>query len=398
MGHGAHLWHRAVLPYLAAPVKAILLRAAPRLLDRMVEIRLRAGGPLQVIFVDGEGFLDHRGRETADPRRAYAVSPRLVEDCWQILSRGSAYAWEEETRQGFLTLPGGHRVGLSGRYHADGGRIVRLRSVGGLAIRLGKAVPGAADAIVSALWEPRRRRLHHCLIYSPPGAGKTTMLRDLIRQVSSGVPGLGMPGHRVAVVDERSELAACVGGAAQFDLGFRTDVLDGCPKAEGMVMALRSLNPQVIAFDEIGGPHEADVVIEAVHAGVAVFTTAHASSLAELRRRPALRRLLDEDVFQRKVRLEIRGAPGFVAEIHQGPAAPWGVAPAPSEVAPVRSEVAPVQFGRPAVPSRMRAVRSEVPAPSPVPDLSGTPAPSGTPVPPGVPAPPGVPITGRYGF
>ncbi|HLS88057.1 MAG TPA: stage III sporulation protein AA [Sphingobacteriaceae bacterium] len=312
-----YVWRQEIAPHLAPPVRRVLDQAPAALLARAVELRLRAGGPLQLVLAAGDVFLDHRGRP-CPPAEAYRISGQVLADCWQAACRGSVYAWEEETRQGFLTLPGGHRLGLAGRFAVENGRVLRLRHVGGIAVRLCRAVPGCADPVLPSLVDRKRGTVHHTLIYSPPGAGKTTLLRDLVRQISTGVPALGLPGRRVAVIDERSEVAACREGAAQHDLGPRTDVLDGVPKAEGILMALRALNPEVIAFDEIGHPAEAEGVLAALYAGVRVITTAHGSSRETLARRPALRELAPVGVFARFVRLAYRRGPGFVAAVEGG--------------------------------------------------------------------------------
>lgn len=311
------VWRHEIAPHLAPPVRRVLDQAPAALLAQAVELRLRAGGPLHLVLGAGDVFLDPRGRP-CPPSEAYRISEEVLADCWQAASRGSIYAWEEETRQGFLTLPGGHRLGLAGRFAAEKGRVTRLRNVGSIAVRLGRAVPDCAGPVLPFLVDRRRGTVHHTLIYSPPGAGKTTLLRDLVRQISTGVPALDLPGRRVVVIDERSELAACREGVAQHDLGPRTDVLDGCPKGEGIVMALRALNPEVIAFDEIAHPDEAEGVLAALYAGVRVITTAHGSSRETLARRPALRALAPAGVFTRFVRLAYREGPGFVAAVEGG--------------------------------------------------------------------------------
>ncbi|MEX2356548.1 MAG: stage III sporulation protein AA [Thermaerobacterales bacterium] len=311
----AGVWHQEIIPHLAQPLRQIMASVPDELLSRATELRLRAAGPLQVILVKGDIFISEEGRSVPDPRLAWRVPPQVLIDSWQILCRGSVYAWEEETRQGFLTLGGGHRVGLAGRFLAEGGRVLRLRQIGSLAVRLSRQVTGCADAVLPALMDEELRTIHHSLLYSPPGAGKTTLLRDLVRQISEGRPRLQLPGRRVTVIDERCELAACRDGYSQYDLGPRTDVLDACPKADGILMALRSLNPEVIAFDEISQAGEVRAVLEAAYAGVRVITTAHARVLSDLQERPALELLFAGRAFQRFVRLERRNRPGFIVSV-----------------------------------------------------------------------------------
>ncbi|MGO4273638.1 stage III sporulation protein AA, partial [Paenibacillus sp. TAF58] len=163
--------------------------------------------------------------------------------------------------------------------------------------------------VLPQLIDPLLRSIHHTLIISPPQHGKTTLIRDLARLISRGEWGtnyVSASGKKVGVVDERSELAACVKGVPRFDLGPRTDVMDGCPKAEGMMMMIRSLSPDVLIVDEIGRPEDANAIHEAVHTGIRVVATAHGADYEDVRRRPVLKQLLDEGVFTRYVILQRR--------------------------------------------------------------------------------------------
>lgn len=302
-----------VLPFLAPDLRG-LLRSTAVQPQELEELRLRAHRPLHLVHRRGDGFLTSDGRLTADPTRAHIVSDAELQFTFQLVARGSVYAWEEELRGGFITLPGGHRVGVCGRAIVEGGRLRSLRPVAGLNIRLARAVPGIAAGVLPLLVGPDGG-VHSTLLLSPPQAGKTTLLRDLVRLISTGVAGLGLTGQKVAVVDERSELAGCIDGVPQRDLGPRTDVLDGCPKAEGMMLMIRALSPQVLAVDEIGRPEDAAAVLEALLAGVAILSTAHGRDPAELLRRPSLAQMLTAGAFRRAVRLSRRHGPGTVDQV-----------------------------------------------------------------------------------
>ncbi len=272
------------------------------------EIRLRLGRPVGVVTPRGE-FLLEEGRP---------VTEGDLEETLARASGSSLYACEEELRQGFLTLPGGHRLGICGRAVAEGGRVRTLRQITSLNLRLARSVPGAAAALLPLLVE--KRRLLSTLVFSAPGAGKTTLLRDLSRLVSRGAPEAGLAPRRVAVLDERLELAG--GYPPAFDLGPRTDILTGCPRPAGVEMVLRAMNPEVVVTDELGRREDAAAVDDLLRCGVAVVASAHAGSLQELLRRPSLRELVASGAFGRLVHLVRRPAPGAVAGVWDGEGRP----------------------------------------------------------------------------
>ena len=299
------------LSLFGEPVGGLLATLPPRCLAALEEVRLRVGRPLFVHFGGEEGMVSRSGGLCTDRRSAYHTT---LEDCRTALQRftsSSLYAREDELRNGYLTLPGGHRVGLVGRAVLDGGRLRTLRDIAGLNLRLAREVRGAADGVLPHLLDGRGG-IASTLVLSPPQAGKTTLLRDLCRQISEGRPGLGLAGRKVVVVDERSELAGCCNGLPECDVGPRTDVLDACPKAEGISLVLRAMSPEVIVTDELGRPEDVAAVREAVRCGVAILASAHAADLEEAERRPALAPLLTEGCFARAVVLSRRRGPGTV--------------------------------------------------------------------------------------
>ena len=212
------------------------------------EIRLRSGQPL-VLCIKGENiWLDSEGRKTSRLKEACKVRQEDINETLEYVSHYSLYAFEEELRQGFITIPGGHRIGLAGKTVVASGEIKSLKYISFINVRLAHQVPGCADPFLPYIW--KGDHVGHTLIISPPRMGKTTLLRDLIRQISDGKPA-NECGYRsmeaaagiwdripqtVAVADERSEIGACVQGIPQNDLGRNTDVLDGCPKAAGIRM------------------------------------------------------------------------------------------------------------------------------------------------------------------
>ena len=228
-------------------------------------------------------------------------------DLEQVLDRAteySRYVAAETLCHGYVTAQGGFRIGVCGTALPQGGRNEGIRDVSSLAIRIPRVREGAARPILPELLEDGRPL--STLVLSPPGGGKTTLLRDLVRLLSQGTE-LAQP-RRVALVDERGELAAVHRGRPQLEVGCRTDVLDGCPKALAVPMLLRAMTPQVIALDEVALPGDVEAVCAAANCGVTLLATVHAASLQDLQGRPVGRALLACGVFRRAVVIEGLGA------------------------------------------------------------------------------------------
>ena len=295
----------------ASDLKKYLERAAST--TGLQEIRIRAGQPVFLI-IDGaewvlgeQGLLSGSGAKTA-PR----AEKRILKELLEIFARHSLYAYEDEIRQGFLTIEGGHRVGLCGKTVLEGDKVRTIKEISSLNIRITHEKKGCADAVFPYLFV--NGGLVNTLLVSPPGAGKTTMLRDMIRQVSDG--SRHEPGRSVAVVDERSELAACFLGQPQCDLGMRTDVLDGCPKAVGMMMAIRSMAPYAVAVDEIGTKEDLEALRQASNCGCRILATVHGSSVFDLTNKPVISEMVMEKVFGRYVVLGKSPHPGTAIGIY----------------------------------------------------------------------------------
>ncbi|HHV44816.1 MAG TPA: stage III sporulation protein AA [Firmicutes bacterium] len=307
-------FQREILPILAPSLRKLIASLPQNLVGALEELRLRALRPLGVVCNRGDGFLQASGRIVSEPERGYMVTREELATTVELISQHSLYAYVEEMRHGYITIPGGHRVGLCGRTVVEERRVVLLRDIQSLNIRISRQVLGAADSVMEHILGPCGR-ICSTLILSPPGCGKTTLLRDIARQLSRGIPRLGFPGVQVAVVDERSEIGGCYQGVPQNDLGPRTDVLDGCPKAQGIMMLLRSMGPRVIVTDEIGSLEDARAIQEALLGGVSIITTAHGSDLEEVVRRFDLSAEFLTKSFQKVIVLSRRQGPGTIQKV-----------------------------------------------------------------------------------
>ncbi len=283
-------WEQAAAVLPGPLLKGLRALGTDRL-ERLEELRLRRGFPMTALLPVGEAETDTLPVGEDDLRQ-------VVENATQ----SSAHTALDKVCQGFVTLRGGHRIGLCGTVVKKDGRIVTLRELSSLSIRTARPVTGLAGPVLPDLMEGGR--FLSTLILAPPGAGKTTLLRDLVRALSDGE---GCPPHRVSVADERGEIAALWRGEPQLYVGRRTDVLDGCSKAEGLSILVRGMNPQIAAVDEITRPEDVQAVVEAAGCGAALIATAHGAGLDDLSRRPAYRELLAAGVFRRLVIVERRG-------------------------------------------------------------------------------------------
>lgn len=228
------------------------------------------------------------------------------------ISKCSIYMFEEQLRRGYITTEGGHRIGLAGKVVLENGHVKGIRDVSSFNIRIAKQKIGIASKIVKHLYQGKW--LSTCIVGAPQ-TGKTTLLRDIARIISTGDKSLNITAQKVGIVDERSEIAGCINGVPQLDFGARVDVLDGCPKAEGMMMLIRSMSPEVLIVDEVGRIEDVEAIMEAMNAGVSVIMTAHGESIDEVLRRPILTDLVKEGVFKRFVELARQPHPATIKRL-----------------------------------------------------------------------------------
>jgi stage III sporulation protein AA len=297
---------QSLLPLFSVPLRQRLAALPFQILQDLQEIRVREQRPLEIGWGRGYGFVSQTSGLCDDPAKAYRPNREDCANLLEMLTQHSLYTFEEELRRGFITVAGGHRVGLAGRTVLEQGKVKLLKDISSFNIRIAKEHKGCGIKILPYVTDTLGQAgIHHTLIVSPPQQGKTTLIRDLARIISWGPAAGGgstlKRGYKVGIVDERSEIAACVHGVPRFELGPRTDVLDGCPKAEGMMMMIRSMSPELLIVDEIGRPEDAAAIHEAIHAGIWVMATAHGFNYDDVSGRPVLKELLRDEVFTRIV-------------------------------------------------------------------------------------------------
>ncbi len=301
-------WQETIFPILPSHIIGLLQKLSLNILNQLSEIRIRVNQPLLLVLRNNDyAVTDNRGQN-------YICDISDVDKVLQLITKNSLYTLEQELKGGFITIPGGHRVGLAGQAIVAGGKVKTLKNFSSVNIRIAREVQGCADSIVPYVIATSQR-ICNSLIISPPRCGKTTILRDLARQLSTGIPKFKFTGVQVGIVDERSEIAACNRGVPTVNVGQRTDVLDGCPKAEGMLMLVRSMSPQLIITDEIGRQEDVTAVQEALNAGVNVIASAHAATVEELLYRPFVRELVENKLFDRYVLLQDYPCPGTVTKV-----------------------------------------------------------------------------------
>ncbi len=270
-----------VLPLLPYGLRERLRSVSSADRKRTEEIRLRLGHAPSIVMPDGEISI---GGEV--------VARRDLDGVLDLVTRVSAHSVQSSMAQGFVTARGGYRVGICGTIVLSDGVMTGYRTISSVAVRISRGIVGAADNVIKEIAPDGK--ICSTLIISPPGVGKTTLLRDVVRYISD-------TGTRVAIADERGEIAALCDGVPQMDVGTHTDVLDACPKAHGVMLLLRAMNPEVIAVDEITAPEDITAALGAANCGVKLLATAHANGLPDLKLRALYRGLFEAGVFEKAV-------------------------------------------------------------------------------------------------
>lgn len=286
-----------VLPArISNEVKDFLLK------DSIQEIRIKVNKPIIINL----------------PRKEVILNiVTTLDDIKQILvrvSNYSLYAYEEEIKQGYITIKGGHRIGIAGECVLAQGEVRTIRNISSLNIRICREVKGCSNEVMNFI--SKNDRVFNTLIVSPPKCGKTTILRDIARNISNGMPINNLRGKKVAIIDERSEIASCFNGIPQLDVGIRSDILDNCLKKDGMIMSIRSLSPEILICDEIGTEGDIEALNMAFNSGVNIIVTIHGYSIEDIYKRRVFKDLLENSILDRIVILSNRNGPGTIENVY----------------------------------------------------------------------------------
>lgn len=283
-----------LMPYFPKHIQEILISLEAMDKEKISELRFRIFSHIEIVLQGGLG-------KWVEKPMVYQITPQDMEEIFLLLCSCSVYSYIDELRQGYITLAGGHRAGLCGKAVIKEGKITSMKDITSINIRVSREVRDCAVGVMPYI--VGHRGVRNTLILAPPGGGKTTMLRDIARQLSDGMTSQTI-GMRVGIIDERSEIAARSGLYLGHDVGKRTDVLEGIKKSQAIGMMIRTMAPQVIITDELGDEQDLCAVREAVYSGVSVIASIHASSIKDLRKKKLFLENPLEDIFQCAIMLD----------------------------------------------------------------------------------------------
>lgn len=301
-----------VLEIINSDIRKVLENIPIEYKKNIEEIRLRNNMPLSIYLNGKDFFIDKLGRINKNPNNSLIVEDYHIKKTFDLLTNHSIYAFSEEIKQGFITIKGGHRVGIGGKVIYNKEKIENIVNISSLNIRIAREKKGISDSLIYNLIDNKSKFLN-TMIISPPQCGKTTLLRDITRNLSNGYGTI--KGMKIGLVDERTEISGIYQGVAQKDIGIRTDVLDGCKKSQGIMMLIRAMSPEIIVVDEIGGVDDIKAIDEALRTGVKFIVTIHGDNLEDIKNRTNLKRIINEKIFKRYIVLDNSKGVGTIRDV-----------------------------------------------------------------------------------
>ena len=266
---------------------AIIQNPYAKIEENLQEIRIRINRPILLKLKNIDILIE------------YIVTEKEIMQIVERICENSIYAYKNQISEGFITVNGGHRIGITGTAVIEQGKIINIKYISSLNFRIAREIKGASNKLLKEIINQEENNIYNTLIVSPPGKGKTTILRDAIRQISNGIKEINFKGKTCGVVDERGEIAACFRGIPQNDIGIRTDVIENVSKSQGIRMLIRSMSPQVIACDEIGSKEDVEAIKYAFTSGVKGIFTMHGGNLQDIKRNPDIEDLIKLGIIEK---------------------------------------------------------------------------------------------------
>lgn len=276
----------SIFKYFPAAIKEILEKEVLQEDEFLEEIRIRVKKPIILKFNKHEKII------------RYFVTSEEILNILQLVCENSIYSYQHQIAEGYVTIKGGHRVGISGSCVIENGKVININYINSLNFRIARQILGISENILKNILNLKENTIFNTLIVSMPGAGKTTLLKDIVKQISSGIENMDFKGLNVGIVDERGEIASLYKGIPQNDIGIKSDVMDNVSKSSGMKMLIRSMAPQVIVADEIGSNQDVDAINYAVCSGCKGIFTAHGQDFRDLYLNQVLKELINRFVFE----------------------------------------------------------------------------------------------------
>lgn len=293
----------SITKYFSENIKQVLKNILQKENNDLEEIRLRVNKPIILKYNMYDKVLN------------YMVTTEDILETVEHICESSIYAYQKQISCGYITIKGGHRIGITGSIVIENDKVINIKYISSLNFRIAREIIGASSNILPHILDKDNDSIYNTLIVSSPGAGKTTILRDIVRVLSDGTEEI--KGKTVGVVDERGEIAASYKSIPQNDIGTRTDVMDNCSKQIGITMLVRSMAPEIVVCDEIGSMEDIDAIKYAVTSGVKGIFTAHGDTMINLKNNPALNKIMAANVFDKVIFLNKKGKRGEIKEIYK---------------------------------------------------------------------------------